>query len=77
MGLENATEHKHKKFSWREALGFAVGLTEPTGGQVMISVETSPNRWVGILCDSQRAREIAETINNRSDVVAEWEKNHE
>lgn len=63
---------------WREGGAFLLGLTEPDGGDMTISIETHPgsDRYIGVRAGSKQARSIAETMGKLADTIEEWEKNH-
>lgn len=58
---------------WAEGRGFYLGLTEPDGGEITLSVEVIPGRFVGVKCDSARARDIAASLTELADITEKWE----
>lgn len=55
------------------AKGIWVGMTEPDGGEVGISLDYATGKHLGVKCDSKRAREVAQSILELADIVEKWE----
>ena len=53
---------------WTEADAFNLGLTEPEGGEVVISVKLG-ERHYGVTATAETARTIADALNELADTI--------